>query len=184
MSRSITVFCASNHDLPQVYFDAARTLGELIARRKWTLVYGGGSAGLMGAVADAAHRGGGTIIGIIPHRLVEEERANHHCTELIVVDDMRQRKALLDSRCDAFITLPGGIGTLEELFEMLVGRYLGYHDKPIVLVNVNGFFDPLVTLLEHGIEQGFIRPRTRELLQVVETPAEAMECLDRSAEPA
>lgn len=122
----------------------------------------------MGAAALAARAAGGSVIGIIPQRLVEEEKANEHCNELIVVDDMRQRKALLDSRCDAFITLPGGIGTLEEFFEMLVGRYLGFHDKPMILVNVNRFFDPLIQLIDHGIEQNFIRPRTRELMFIAE----------------
>lgn len=178
MARCITVFCSSSNDVPPVYFDAATELGRAIATRGWTLIYGGGSFGLMGAVASAAHQAGGKVVGIIPQRLLEEEKANQHCDELIVVDDMRQRKTLLDSRCDAFVTLPGGIGTLEELFEMLVGRYLGYHDKPIALVNTNRFFDPLVQLLEHGIEQNFIRPRTRELLFVAESVGEVIAHLD------
>lgn len=168
MSRCVTVFCASSAEVPTVYVDAAKELGTAIARHGWTLVYGGGSVGLMGATAHAAHAAGGSVIGIIPRRLVEQEKANEHCNELIVVDDMRQRKALLDSRCDAFITLPGGIGTLEEFFEMLVGRYLGFHDKPMILVNVNRFFDPVIELIEHGIEQNFIRPRTRELMFIAD----------------
>ena len=166
MSRNITVFCSSSSDVPRVYFAAAEELGRALAAEGWTLVYGGGSFGLMGAVATTAHQAGGKVVGIIPQRLLEEEKANEHCDELIVVDDMRQRKALLDSRCDAFITLPGGIGTLEEFFEMLVGRYLGFHDKPMVLINTNRFFDPLVELIEHGIRQNFIRARTRELFFV------------------
>ncbi len=174
MPRCITVFCASSNDVPQVYHDAAAELGRAIARNGWTLIYGGGSFGLMGVVSHAARQAGGSVVGIIPTRLLELEKANEQCTELIVVDDMRQRKALLESRCEAFVTLPGGIGTLEEFFEMLVGRYLGFHDKPMILVNVNKFFDPLIQLLEHGIEQSFIKPRTRELLHVVETPDEAI----------
>lgn len=174
MPRCVTVFCSSSNDVPRVYFDAAETLGAALAREGWTLVYGGGSFGLMGAVSKAAADAGGRIVGIIPQRLLESEKANHHCDELIVVDDMRQRKALLDSRCDAFLTLPGGIGTLEELFEMLVGRYLGYHNKPIVLLNVNRFFDPLIELLNHGIEQRFINERTRQLLHVAATVDEAI----------
>lgn len=168
MSRCVTVFCASSVDVPAVYVEAARELGTAIAQQGWTLVYGGGSFGLMGEVSHAARLAGGSVVGIIPQRLVEEEKANEHCNELIVVDDMRQRKALLDSRCDAFITLPGGIGTLEEFFEMLVGRYLGFHDKPMILINVNEFFDPLIELIEHGIEQNFIRPRTRELMFIAD----------------
>lgn len=172
--RCITVFCASSNTVPQVYHDAAADLGRAIAAEGWTLIYGGGSFGLMGVVSKAAKDAGGRVVGVIPQKLLELESANHACDELLVVDDMRQRKALLDGRCDAFVTLPGGIGTLEELFEMLVGRYLGFHDKPIVLVNVNRFFDPLVELLRHGIEQSFIHARTRELLHVCDTAAEAV----------
>jgi hypothetical protein len=178
MSRCVTVFCSSAQDVPQVYHDAAGELGAAIANNGWTLVYGGGSCGLMGAVSRAASAAGGKVVGIIPHRLVDEEKASQHCTELLVVPDMRERKKLLDSRCDAFITLPGGIGTFEEFFEMLVGRYLGYHDKPVVLVNINQFFDPLIELIDHGIEQGFIKPRTRELLTIATTVKEAIVSLE------
>ncbi|HRK32568.1 MAG TPA: TIGR00730 family Rossman fold protein [Tepidisphaeraceae bacterium] len=179
MSRCITVFCASSNEVPQVYHDAARRLGDAIGRNGWTLVYGGGSFGLMGVVSHAACAAGGAVVGIIPKKLVEIEKANEHCTELIVVDDMRARKALLESRCDAFITLPGGIGTFEEFFEMLVGRYLGFHDKPMILVNTNGFFDPLIALFSHGIEQGFINPRARELIFVADAPEQAIAQLGR-----
>lgn len=178
MPHCITVFCASSDAVPRVYHDAAAELGRAIAGRGWTLIYGGGSFGLMGVVSQAAKDAGGRVVGVIPHKLLELEKANDGCDELLIVDDMRQRKALLESRCDAFVTLPGGIGTLEELFEMLVGRYLGFHDKPIVLVNVNQFFDPLVELLRHGIEQNFIHARTRELLHVCRSAAEAIDFLE------
>lgn len=177
MTRCITVFCASSNAVPQVYQEAAAELGRAIAVEGWTLIYGGGSFGLMGVVSKSAKDAGGRVVGVIPQKLLELEAANHACDELLVVDDMRQRKALLDSRCDAFITLPGGIGTLEELFEMLVGRYLGFHEKPIVLVNINRFFDPLVELLRHGIEQNFIHERTRELLHVCQSVPEAIRFL-------
>lgn len=173
--RCVTVFCASSNKVPPVYHAAAAELGRAIGEEGWTLVYGGGSFGLMGVVARHAKSAGGRVVGVIPQKLIELEAANNDgCDELLVVEDMRQRKALLDERCDAFVTLPGGIGTLEELFEMLVGRYLGFHDKPIVLVNVNRFFDPLVELIRHGVEQHFINPRTYELMHVCETVAEAV----------
>lgn len=180
MSRCVTVFCASSDEVPQVYHDAAHLLGDAIARNGWTLVYGGGSFGLMGVVSKAAGAAGGRVVGIIPTRLLELEKANEQCTELVVVEDMRSRKALLDSRCDAFITLPGGIGTFEEFFEMLVGRYLGFHEKPMILINVAGFFNPLIELIDHGIEQKFINPRTRELLFIADTVEQAITQLQRS----
>lgn len=180
MVRCVTVFCSSSSKVPEVYHTAAARLGDAIGRAGWTLVYGGGSVGLMGAAARHAKAAGGKVVGVIPRKLVDAERADGDtCDELIVVDDMRRRKALLDDRCDAFITLPGGIGTLEELFEMLVGRYLGFHNKPIILVNVNRFFDPLVELIRHGVEQHFIHPRTHELMHVCETPEAAVEYLRR-----
>ncbi|MEX2212603.1 MAG: TIGR00730 family Rossman fold protein [Phycisphaeraceae bacterium] len=167
MSLSLCVYCASATDIDHAYFGVARQLGELIAQRGDTLVYGGGSVGLMGEVARAVKQSGGKVIGIIPEALVESEFAFAEADELIVTPDMRVRKAEMEKRCDAFVTLPGGFGTLEELFETLTCRLLKYHDKPIVIVNSGGFYDPLIELMDHMYEHRFARPRSRELYRVV-----------------
>jgi len=116
----------------------------------------------MAAVADAAREAGGKVVGVTPQLMLDHGLGDDHCDELLVTPGMRERKALLEQRGDAFIALPGGLGTLEELFEILVGRLLGYHDKPIVLLNVAGYYDALLAAIEHGIRQGFIRPRARQ----------------------
>lgn len=160
---AITVYCSSSTKLAPVYYQAGRQLGCAIAERGWSLVYGGNCIGLMDALACAARESGGAVIGITPRLMVKEGIADRQCAELIVTDDMRQRKALLEQRGDAFIALPGGLGTLEEIFEIIVSRSLGYHDKPIVLLNINGYYDPMLAMLEHGIAQQFIRPKARRL---------------------
>lgn len=178
--QSITVYCSSSSRVPQVYLDAAAELGRAIARQGWTLVYGGNAVGCMGALADAARAGNGKVVGVTPQVLVDMGISDGRCDELIVTTDMRQRKGLLEARADAFVTLPGGLGTFEEVFEIIVGRQLGYHDKPIVLLNVAGYYDPLLAMLEHGIEQRFIKPGSRELIHVVATVAEAIDYLARA----
>ena len=175
--RSITVYCSSSRHVAPVYFDAARELGEGIASCGWTLVYGGNNLGLMNAVASAARAGGGKVVGITPKMMAEQNIVDPLCDELIVTATMRERKALLEERGDAFIALPGGIGTFEEWFEVLVGRTLGYHDKPLVLLNVNGYYDPLLAMMEHGIEQKFIRRRAREAYFVATAPGQAIDHL-------
>ncbi len=120
---------------------------------------------------------GGKVVGITPKMMADQEIVDRQCDELIVTETMRQRKALLEERGDAFLALPGGIGTFEEWFEVLVGRTLGYHDKPLVLLNVNGYYDPLLAMMEHGIEQRFIRPRAREAYFVARTPGQAIDYL-------
>ena len=167
--QSITVYCSSSSDVATVYFDAAAELGRAIARQGWRLVYGGNDCGCMGALAHAARAAGGKVIGITPQLLVDHGIADENCDELIVTATMRERKALLESRGDAFITLPGGLGTLEEIFEILVGKTLGFHAKPIVLLNIAGFYDPLLAMIELGIEQKFIRPKARKMLYVSTT---------------
>jgi uncharacterized protein (TIGR00730 family) len=134
----------------------------------------------MDDLARGARDAGGKVIGIVPRLFVEKGLSDGQCDELVVVDDLRQRKTLMETRGDAFIALPGGLGTLEELFEILVGRYLGTHAKPIVLVNIAGFYDPLWAMLERGIEQGFIKPAVRRLCRLANTPAEAIEALGLS----
>ena len=146
----VTVYCSSSRDVDQVYFEAARELGRGMAQRGWPLVYGGNDLGLMGALANATRDAGGKVIGVTPQFLVDEGIADLRCDELIVTATMRERKAIMENRADAFVTLPGGLGTLEEIFEIIVGRVLGVHSKPIVLLNINGFYDPLLAMIDHG----------------------------------
>lgn len=164
---AICVYCAASNDIDRAYFSAAAQLGRLIAEHGDHLVYGGGSVGLMGEVARAVKTHGGRVVGIIPHALLDKEFAFEEADEIVHVDNMRTRKAQMDERADAFVILPGGFGTMEEMFEILVGRVLGYHDKPIVIVNIGGFYDPLIELMEHMYEHRFARPRTRELYRIV-----------------
>ena len=175
--RSVTVYCSSSSSVPRVYFDAAAELGGAIARQGWVLVYGGNAVGCMGVLADAARAQRGKVIGVTPQVLVDKGISDEKCDELIVTTGMRERKALLEARGDAFVTLPGGLGTFEEIFEIIVGRQLGYHDKPIVLLNVAGYYDPLLAMLDHGIEQRFIKPAGRELIHVAVSVGEALDYL-------
>jgi len=175
--RSITVYCSSSRHVAPVYFDAARELGRGIAGCGWTLVYGGNNLGLMDAVASSVRGAGGKVVGITPRLMADQGIVDPLCDELVVTATMRERKALLEQRGDAFVALPGGIGTFEEWFEVLVGRTLGYHDKPLVLLNVNDYYDPLLAMMEHGIEQKFIRPAAREAYFVARTPGQAVDYL-------
>jgi uncharacterized protein (TIGR00730 family) len=172
--RSVTVYCSSSRDLPPAYYDAGRELGEAIARNGWRLVYGGNRIGLMGVVADAVRDAGGKVTGISPRMMVDEGIGDDACDEMIVTETMRERKGLLEERGDAFIALPGGLGTFEEFFEILVGRLLKFHDKPIVLLNVAGYYEPLLAMIEHGIEHRFIKPRAREAYFVAQDVPQAV----------
>ena len=178
--RSVTVYCSSSRHVPAVYFDAATSLGTEIARAKWDLVYGGNLIGCMGALADATRAAGGRVIGITPELLVREGIADNACSELVVTTTMRERKALLEERGEAFVALPGGLGTFEEVFEILVAKLLGYHQKPIVLLNVADYYAPLLAMIEHGIEQRFIKPTAREAYFVAGSVAETIDFLARS----
>ena len=166
MVNAVTVYCSSSTDIRPAYFDAGRALGAAIARNGWTLVYGGNRIGLMGALADAARGAGGKVIGITPQILVDHGIADEHCDELIVTAGMRERKALLEQRADAFIALPGGLGTFEEIFEIIVGRQLNTHAKPIVLLNTNRYWEPLRALVQQGINQHFIKPDAHNYFHV------------------
>jgi len=168
--QSITVYCASSTQLKQSFHASAIAVGEGIASRGLTLVYGGGCIGLMKEVATSAALHGATVVGVITHKLVAHEQANESCDELIVVDTMQQRRAIMMERGDAFLVLPGGIGTYEELFEVLVGRQLDDHCKPIGIVNVEGYYDPLIELIDHGIKHGFMRPALRDLVFIDQCP--------------
>ncbi len=165
-TMSLCVYCGSRQGELPAYSDAARAVGREIGRRGWQLVYGGGRAGLMGVVADAALDGGASVVGVIPHSLMDRELGHVGLTELHVVDTMHQRKTLMAERSDAFLALPGGIGTFEELFEVWTWRQLGYHDKPIGLLNVAGYYDTLLSFLQHSLGQGFMASAQSELLQV------------------
>jgi uncharacterized protein (TIGR00730 family) len=181
---AVTVYCSSSSRVAAPYVAAARQLGESIAKMHWKLVYGGNNIGCMGILADAARAAGGKVIGITPQLMVDKGLADEKCDELIVTEGMRERKALLEQRGDAFVVLPGGIGTLEEVFEILVAKSLGYHKKPIVLVNVADFFGPLLTMLEHGMKEGFIKERVKEMMFVAKDEGEAVWYLKQQSHPA
>lgn len=176
---AITVFCASSETLDPVYYEAAREVGLALAEHGVDLVYGAGSVGMMGVVARTAQAGGARVIGVITSRLIDAEQFYDGCDDAVVVETMRQRKQLMEQKGDAVIVLPGGVGTLEEFFEIFVGRLLGEHDKPIVLVNTAGYYDPLLEMLDHMIDGRFTKPGVRKLFLVVDQPREAVEAILR-----
>jgi hypothetical protein len=181
MSRTlqrVCVYCASNDGVRPAYLDAARRMGQLLAHRGTTIVYGGGNIGLMGALADAALAAGGEVIGVMPHGLVQREVAHHHLTKLHIVDSMHERKALMTELADSFVVLPGGLGTLEELFETWTWAQLGVHQKPLGLLNVDGYWSPMVAMLAHVGAEGFLRGAPEEWL-VIDDEAERL--VDRMA---
>ncbi|MCY3905550.1 MAG: TIGR00730 family Rossman fold protein [Caldilineaceae bacterium] len=181
---NICVFCGSSAGVDDLYARQAAALGAEIARRGYGLVYGGGNLGLMGAVSRAAFTGGANVFGIIPGPLAAKEIAGETIGRIEVVETMHQRKARMAELSDAFVTLPGGIGTLEELFETISWIQLGIHNKPMGLLNVNGFFDHLLQMLHYQIDQGFIPDRYRSLLVVSTEPAELIDGLLRHETPA
>jgi uncharacterized protein (TIGR00730 family) len=167
--KQVCVFCGSAPGTNPAFAAAARELGRALADQKLGLVYGGGRVGLMGVVATAALEAGGTVLGVIPHALAHKEVAMEGCTELAVVDSMHARKALMADRADAFVALPGGYGTCDELFEILTWGQLGIHRKPVAVLNVAGFFTPLLGWLDHVAGEGLLKPKHRELLLVADT---------------
>ncbi len=169
MVRAVTVYCSSSNRIADSYMEAGHQLGKAIASQGWTLVYGGNHVGLMGQVADGARAGGGKVVGITPQVLVDHGLSDPACDELVVTPGMRERKALLEERGDAFLALPGGLGTLEEIFEIIVGKQLGYHRKPIVLLNLERYYEPLLAMIEHGIEHHFIKTEYRSLYRVADS---------------
>jgi uncharacterized protein (TIGR00730 family) len=180
---SVCVFCASADGLPMAYHDAARRLGRELAGRGQRLVYGGGDVGLMGEVARAVHDHGGRIFGAIPRSLVERELAYGPADELVVTETLRQRKAAMDAHADAFVALPGGFGTLEELLEVLTLRQLRLHDRPIVLLNTEGYYDPFLAMVREMVVQGFAPAGEGSLFQVAATPEEALDLVEAGARP-
>ncbi|MEH3156888.1 MAG: TIGR00730 family Rossman fold protein [Gordonia paraffinivorans] len=170
---AICVYCASG-PVPQRYIDLATELGTAIAAGGHSLVSGGGNISMMGAVARATREGGGRTVGIIPRALVDREVADVDADELVVTETMRQRKQLMDDRADGFITLPGGVGTLEELFETWTGGYLGMHDKPVVLLDAFGFYRPMLGWLEGLRGEGFVSATALERLRVTDSVTRAI----------
>src|SRR6267378_1170342 len=175
--RSLCVYCGSSSAVEAQYQDAASELGAHLAQAGIALVYGGGRIGLMGLLADAALAAEGKVTGIIPSHLRDAEAVHRGVTQLVVVDSMHERKRLMAERADAFAILPGGIGTLDEMFEIVSWRQLELHNKPIFLVDIGGYWRPLRVLLDHIVAHGFARPETRGLLRVVPTVAALMASL-------
>jgi uncharacterized protein (TIGR00730 family) len=158
---------------------AARAFGETLARSQRVLVYGGGNVGLMGAIADAALAAGGRVVGVIPRPLVDKEVAHRSLTELRIVESMHERKALMAELSDGFIAMPGGIGTMEEFFEVLSWAQLGIHAKPCGLLNVSGYYDPLIQFLDHAVSEDFIKPKHRALMIVEREPEKLLERFEK-----
>ena len=175
--KRICVYCGSSRGRRPEYEQAARQLGEALLERELGLIYGGASVGIMGAVADTLLAGGGEAIGVIPEALAIKEVAHEHLSEQHIVATMHERKALMADLADGFIALPGGWGTLEEIFEALTWAQLGFHEKPCGLLNVAGYYDQLAAFLEQAFDEQFVRPVYRELLLLAEQPAELLERL-------
>jgi len=182
--KRVCVFAGSSAGVRPEYMTAATDLGRVLAARGIGLVYGGARVGLMGAVADAVLTGGGEVTGVIPRSLVEKEVAHSGLTELRVVTTMHERKALMADLSDAFIALPGGWGTLDEFFEILTWAQLGLHCKPCGVLNVQGYFDRLLSFLDHSVEQGFVRREYGALLAVSDDPSTLLDALRAQTPPA
>jgi len=173
--KRITVFCASSFGTEKIYEEQAILVGKTLAEQDIELVYGGANVGLMGAVADGALNAGGKVIGVLPNFLRSKEIAHLGLTELVLVESMHERKTKMNDLCDGVIALPGGFGTLEELFEMLTWAQLGLHKKPIAILNINGFYDSLIELLQTMTEKGLLKEVNREMLLVSDSIYDLLE---------
>nr|WP_314494147.1 TIGR00730 family Rossman fold protein [uncultured Chryseobacterium sp.] len=173
--KSITVFCGSSLGSEEIYKEQATLLGQTLAKQDIQLVYGGANVGLMGAVADGVLSEGGKAIGVLPHFLQSKEIAHTHLTELILVETMHERKTKMNELCDGVIALPGGFGTLEELFEMITWAQLGLHQKPIALLNIDGFYDDLIKLVQTMVDKGFLKQINQEMLLVSDNSNDLLE---------
>lgn len=173
--KKITVYCGSKKGNHTVYEAAARALAQEMILRDHSLVFGAGRVGLMGVIADEMLAGGKEVLGIIPKKLIDREVAHKGCTELIIVETMRDRKWLMAERGDGFIAMPGGIGTLEELFEIMTLNQLHYIQKPLALYNVQGYFDKLIDFLNHAMETGFLYPEQEDLLIISDDPSDLLD---------
>lgn len=175
--KSVCVYCGSSARVDQKYKDAAIELGKLIAAQGWNVVYGGGRVGLMGLVADSALSSGARVVGIIPQHIQAREIEHKDLTELHIVDSMHMRKQMMVDRADAFVILAGGLGTLDEFFELLTWKQLGLHDKPVVMVNIAGYWTKMIEAIQHIAGEKFMRPEDLDMFQVVETVAEVPDAL-------
>jgi uncharacterized protein (TIGR00730 family) len=184
MLRRICVFCGSNSGTRQIYQQAAQTFGRLLCRRGIELVYGGGNVGLMGVLANACLNEGGRIIGVIPQALADKELAHTGLTELRIVSSMHERKSVMADLSDAFVALPGGYGTWEEFFEVLTWSQLGIQRKACALLNVNGYYDPLLEMADKALSEEFIRDAHRDLLQSDSDPERLLDRLSHYSGPA
>lgn len=169
------MFCASSSGFDEVWINTASYVGKYFAQQRITLVYGGGKVGLMGAVADGALANDGKVIGVIPEFLDTKEVGHHGVTELIVVDTMHERKAKMNALCDGVIALPGGFGTLEELFEMITWAQLGLHKKPVGLLNTNGFYNHLSAFIQHMVDTGLLKKENQDMLLIADTIEELLD---------
>jgi hypothetical protein len=177
----VCVYCGSRHGDDSAFTDAARALGRAIGERGWRMVYGGGKVGLMGEVADAALGAGAEVVGVIPDSLMRREVGHRGLSRLHVVPTMHERKQMMAEGADLFVALPGGIGTFEELFEVWTWRQLGYHDKPIGLLNVAGYYDPLLEFLQRTVDRGFLSAPQRAVLEVHADPVALLDRLGAQA---
>ena len=177
--KAVCVFCGSNYGSDPAYEAEAQAFGKLLAANELALVYGGGKVGLMGALADSVLSAGGHAIGVIPEALVDKELAHPGLSELLVVSDMRERKAKMAELADGFVALPGGLGTYEELFEVLSWGQLQLHEKPVGVLNTMGFFEPLLSMLDSTVKTGFMRAANRSLLVSGSNPTQLLDSLRR-----
>ncbi len=173
--KKITIYCGSKKGNSSIYEAGARSLVQEMIRRDYSLVYGAGRVGLMGIIADEMLAAGKEVFGIIPQKLVDREVAHQGCTELTIVETMRDRKWLMAERGDGFIAMPGGIGTLEELFEIMTLNQLRYIQKPLALYNVNGYYDKLIEFLNHAMESGFLYPEQEDMLIISDDPVDLLD---------
>ena len=178
---SLCVYCGSRNGVAEPFVQAAQAVGDWIGRHGGQLVYGGGNNGLMGITADATLAAGGRVVGIIPQALVDKEFAKRDCTELHIVDSMHDRKRMMAERADAFLALPGGIGTFEELFEVWTWRQLGYHDKPVGVLDVDGYYAPLMGFLHSSVRAGFMNDWQMDLLRVGNDATDLLKALVQDA---
>ncbi|KAG2675211.1 hypothetical protein I3843_13G153500 [Carya illinoinensis] len=176
--QRVCVFCGSNSGNRKIFSDAALDLGRELVVRKMDLVYGGGSVGLMGLVSQTTFDGGCHVLGVIPSALIPIEISGHAVGEVLIVSDMHERKAEMARRADAFIALPGGYGTMEELLEMITWSQLGIHDKPVGLLNIDGYYDCLLGLFDKGVEEGFIKPHDRNIIISANTARELIQRME------
>ena len=184
MLETICVFCASSPGADPRYAEAARAFGQLLARSGRRIVYGGGNTGLMGELADAALAAGGEVVGVMPRHLVDREVAHRGLTRLEIVDSMHERKARLADMASAFVALPGGLGTLEEFVEIWTWGQLGLHRKPYGLLDVAGYYTPLLAFLDHAVRERFVRAEHRAMVRVADDPATLIDAMESAPPPA